>query len=111
MFTVSDQGSMTFLYRHPHSGRLVLFVLLSLLVHLLIAYMGPETQPAKEDEAEKPVYVEISPVEEMRETVDARQSHEDVDTHRLGEADQKVVQEQAPRATTWKTAPRVCPKL
>jgi protein TonB len=75
---------------------LLLFVLLSLGLHLLLLVFGPEAQHT-EQKAEEPDYVEIQPMEEVRETVKVRKkTTEEVETHRLGEADQKVKKEQAP---------------
>ncbi|MFO7831352.1 MAG: TonB family protein [Desulfuromonadaceae bacterium] len=83
--------------RDSNTARLLLFIVLSLGVHVLLLFLGPYS--AKEDEPaeDEPTYVEIQPMREERETAKAIQPIEkEVETHRLGEANQEVEQEEAP---------------
>ena len=84
-------------HRNPNSRPLFLFILLSLLLHALLLLLAPEQLPPEEESPPEPTYVEIQPVQEVRETIRVQKTEEkEVDTHRLGEADQQVAQEQAP---------------
>ncbi len=88
---------------------LLLFIILSLLLHALLLILTPEHQLPKEELPSEPTYVEIQPIEEVRETIRVQKTEEqEVDTHRLGEADQQVAQEQAPEGYDFEdSAPSV----
>jgi protein TonB len=88
---------MTRPQRDSNISLLLLFILLSLGLHLLLLVFGPESMRTEQKQTEEPTYIEIQPMEEVRETVKVRKkTTEEVDTHRLGEADQKVNKERAP---------------
>ncbi|MGC9519663.1 MAG: energy transducer TonB [Desulfuromonadaceae bacterium] len=88
---------MTRPQRDSNISLLLLFILLSLGLHLLLLVFGPESMRTEQKQTEEPTYIEIQPMEEVRETVKVRKkTTEEVKTHRLGEADQKVKKEQAP---------------
>jgi protein TonB len=88
---------MTRPQRDSNISLLLLFILLSLGLHLLLLVFGPESMRTEQKQTEEPTYIEIQPMEEVRETVKVRKkTTEEVDTHRLGEADQKVKKERAP---------------
>ncbi|MDD2558204.1 MAG: TonB family protein [Desulfuromonadaceae bacterium] len=96
-------------HRNSNSHPLLLFILLSLLLHALLPLVAPELLPSKEELPPEPTYVEIQPIEEVRETIRVQKTEEkEVDTQRLGEADQQVVEEQAPEGYDFEdSAPSV----
>jgi len=83
--------------RDSNTALLLLFIALSLGVHLLLLLPGPDSTKKEKPAKDEPTYVEIQPMRKERETAKALQPIEkDVETHRLGEANQEVEQEQAP---------------
>ncbi|MDY0211837.1 MAG: TonB family protein [Desulfuromonadaceae bacterium] len=84
-------------HRNSNPLPLLLFIILSLLLHALLPIIAPELLAPKEEPPPEPTYVEIQPIQEVRETIRVQKTEEkEVDTHRLGEAAQQVVKEQAP---------------
>lgn len=96
-------------HRNSNSLPLFLFIILALLLHALLFVLVPAHLPSKEEPPPEPTYVEIQPVEEVRETIRVQKTEEkEVDTHRLGEADQQVLEEQAPEGYDFEdSAPSV----
>lgn len=83
--------------RGSNTALLIIFILLSLGVHLLLLFLGPDSTKTVDIPEKEPPYVEIKPIREERETAKVLQPVEkEVQTHRLGEANQEVKQEQAP---------------
>jgi protein TonB len=83
--------------RDSNIALLLLFIALSLGAHLLLLFMGPEAIHKEDSAEDEPTYVEIQPLRDERETARVLQPIEkEVETHRLGEANQEVEQEQAP---------------
>ncbi|MBN2645436.1 MAG: TonB family protein [Desulfuromonadaceae bacterium] len=83
-------------FERPHTP-LVLFLLLSLLLHALLFYLTPPPAP-QQSRQKKPIIVEVQPLRQTRETVNPSvpPPPEKVVSHREGPQDQQVQQEQAP---------------
>ncbi|MDD3802290.1 MAG: energy transducer TonB [Desulfuromonas thiophila] len=82
-------------FSHRPPLLLFLFVLLSLLLHLLALYLWPGLQPVPT--AETPIRVQVRPLVPERETLLPRQPQPPTQpTKRLGPEAQQVVREQAP---------------
>ncbi|MCA1797294.1 MAG: energy transducer TonB [Desulfuromonadaceae bacterium] len=83
--------------RDSNTALLLFFIALSLGAHLLLLFLGPDSTHKEKLADDEPTYVEIQPMREERETAKVLQPTEkEVETHRLGEANQEVEREQAP---------------
>ncbi|MFA6686009.1 MAG: TonB family protein [Desulfuromonas sp.] len=98
--------------RDSHIVLLLLFIALSLAVHLLLLFSGPDAKKQGEFVQDEPTYIEIQPLREERETAQVLHPIEkEVETHRLGEASQEVEQEQAPEGYAFEDSAPSLPQI
>lgn len=100
--------------KYPYSNTLLLlfFILLSLLLHLLMLSLGPQISEHKEPSSDEPTYVEFQPIQEVRETARViKPIEKEVKTHRLGEANQEVEEEQSPEGYDLEDSAPAMPQM